>query len=70
MVPGSAAALAAEKAGRQTGRETLDVKMWSSMEATPYGHFNKVMQKPIAAIPGPPYSTTGLRVLGDHYTRH
>jgi len=66
MVPGSAASrMAAETAARGTlGRECFDVKMWSSVEATPYGHFNKLELRPPASFKP---STTGERVLGNHY---
>jgi len=73
MVPGSAANLAAEtqveRAG--VGRGQLPVTEWSRLDATPFGHFNKVMSREESGLhKDPPYSTTGLRVLGDHYTRH
>jgi len=72
MVPGSAAALAASasKQASKQGRGDLPVTMWSKMDATPYGHFNRVMSKEEGGkiTPGP-QSTTGLRVLGDHYSR-
>jgi len=69
MVPGSAAAIAAAMATEQShkGRGDLPVTMWSKMDATPYGHFNRLMDKKSDAKPGQPLSTTGLRVLGDHY---
>ena len=68
MVPGSAAnQMAAETAGRgKLGRDCFDVKLYPHLEATPYGHFNKIdMQPQKPRI----MSNTGERVLGDHYTR-
>jgi len=67
MLPGSSASrLAAESAARGTlGRECFDVKQWSHLEATPYGHFNKLDTKPRKVV----LPNTGQRVLGDHYTR-
>jgi len=74
MVPGSAANLAADGAQRTKsvlGRGQLPVTMWSKMDATPFGHFNKVMSREESGRHQErPYSTTGVRVLGDHYTRH
>ena len=64
MVPGGAPERAT--APRPLGRECLDVKLWPRLEATPYGHFNKVDAHPRKELPK---STTGQRVLGDHYTR-
>lgn len=65
MVPGSQANQAAT-ATRPLCRECLDVKLWPRLEATPYGHFNKVDLKARKATP---VSNTGQRVLGDHYAR-
>jgi hypothetical protein len=71
MVPGSEAALAARRARSQTGRETVPVTQWANMEATPYGHFAKLISRqPKHVAKDGAYSTTGMRVLGDHYTRH
>lgn len=49
----------------------MDVKQWVNLEATPYGHFNKVMTRPggTDASGKRAVSMTGMRVLGDHYTR-
>lgn len=65
MMPGSEAALASRRAQYH---ETLSVTQWANMEATPYGHFGKLMSRePKPMKKGGPYSTTGMRVLGDHY---
>ena len=72
MVPGSKAYQAAKVAKQHLAKggrtAELPVTMWSKMDATPYGHFNKVMTRDVTKERKPPYSTTGLRVLGDHYT--
>lgn len=72
MVPGSKAALAASASRDKvkSDRDALPVTMWSKMDATPFGHFNRVLTKEESGTrPQGPTSTTGLRVLGDHYTR-
>ena len=69
MVPGSAAAIAAAKGAdnaKKTRGDDLPVRMWSKMDATPYGHFERVADNATPS-PGALVSTTGLRVLGDHY---
>lgn len=67
MVPGASAA-EQETATRKKAlcRECFDVKKWTQLEATPYGHFNKV---DLSTRKQHPVSTTAQRVLGDHYTR-
>jgi hypothetical protein len=70
MVPGSAAAnrMAKQTAAQGTlGRECFDVKQWSTVEATPYGMFNKVATRPRHEMKP---SNTGERVLGNHYLSH
>jgi len=70
MVPGSKLALAAEKAAAHgLGRKCLPVRQWAQFEATPYGHFNRLVTREKPAQKGMPVSTTGMRVLGNHYER-
>jgi len=73
MVPGSTASkLAAKVKEEGLGRECLDVKQWSNLDATPYGHFNKVVMKPgvnSASKHGEPHSSSGERVMGNHYSK-
>lgn len=69
MVPGSTAARLAEQQANAKS-ERLDVRQWACLDATPYGHFTKVdltkvPREPLK--PGEPYSSTGERVLGNHY---
>lgn len=66
MVPGSTAAMLAEKQ-ESAKSERLDVKTWSCLDATPYGHFTKVKLTREPLKPGEPYSSSGERVLGNHY---
>ena len=71
MVPGSSAHLMAQKVREEgLGRECLDVKTWANLDATPYGHFNKVVMKPggnSSKPRGQPHSSSGERVMGNHY---
>jgi hypothetical protein len=69
MVPGSAAALSVAASSGRVGRDCLDVKQWSNLSATPYGHFNRMMAREEKRPKGQPVSTSGQRVLGDHYAR-
>ena len=70
MVPGSAANLLAAASGGRVGRDSLDVKQWSNLSATPYGHFNRMMARDEKRPKGQPLTSTGQRVLGDHYAPH
>ena len=69
MVPGSGAnqMAAASKDAAAKGRGDLPITMWSKLDATPYGHFNRMMSMPTSTIEPGPQTTTGMRVLGDHY---
>ena len=67
MVPGSRASALAAKAKQRESRDTLDVKLWSKIDGTPYGHFSKMMNKPITFTRGEPLSSSGARVMGNHY---
>ena len=70
MVPGSKLALAAEKAAAHgLGRKCFPVRQWAQFEATPHGHFNRLVNSQKPPQKGMPVSTTGMRVLGDHYAK-
>ena len=64
MVPGSTAYKLMEQQANAKS-ERLDVKSWVCLDATPYGHFTKVLDKP-PPTEGP-HSSSGERVLGNHY---